>query len=132
MKQQITKEELKNRLSTVLMRHIGKSKAVSMGMLYREVYGEDPKNQVNDTRRLREAVTTLRREGIPVCSSAAAGFWLASAGSELERYCAALRRSALRKLKMESELRKTSLPALLGEIQLGIAPHMKGAENGGK
>ncbi|MCD8491011.1 MAG: hypothetical protein LRY51_03450, partial [Geovibrio sp.] len=102
MKQQITKEELKNRLSTVLMRHIGKSKAVSMGMLYREVYGEDPKNQVNDTRRLREAVTTLRREGIPVCSSAAAGFWLASAGSELERYCGALRRSALRKLKMES------------------------------
>ena len=119
MKQKMTKEELKARLSTILMRHIGQSKAASMVTLYREVYGENPKNQVNDTRSLRQAITELRQNGTPVCSDVR-GIWLASAGSELDRYCSRLRSSALRKLKMESELKGVSLSALLSEIIVNI------------
>lgn len=117
------KAAAKNRLLMLLPQHIGKSRAIGMGELYEEVFGSQWTNRINETRRLRHLVTELRREGVPVCSSAArtgGGYYLASAGSELADYCAKLRRQGLRKLRLEANIRKISLAELVGQLRLDL------------
>ena len=115
--------ELKNRLLATLSRHIGRSKAIGMAALYEEVFQKEWQDKINDTRKLRDLITELRREGVPICSvttTAGGGYYLASAGSELEAYCAKLRTQALRKLALEAKLRRMTLPELLGQLTLNL------------
>lgn len=119
----MTKTELKNRLLAVLTRHIGKSRAIGMARLYEEVFGEAWSDKINDTRKLRSLITELRKEGVPICSTTlqtGGGYYLASAGSELEAYCSKLRTSALKKLALEAKLRNMTLPELLGQLTLSL------------
>jgi hypothetical protein len=107
----------------VLSRHIGRGKAINMAALFTEVYGAPPRNTITGTRRLREIITRLRTQGVPICSAAdmdGGGYYLPAAGSELEAYCGRLRSQALKKLKQEAELRKVALPQLLGQIQMNL------------
>jgi hypothetical protein len=129
---QDSKETLKYRVLSALSGRTGRSRAVDMGELYESVFGETyASHKINGTRKLRTLITELRREGVPICSVSTAsggGYYLASVGSELDDYCKRVRQRALKLLKMESNLRKISMPKLLHQIQLNLdteAPHAK-------
>lgn len=121
------KAEIKARLLSVLTRHPGRGRAIGMGELYEAVYGRPYSNRINGTRALRTLVTELRRDGVPICSTAdqaGGGYYLASAGSDLDDYCRRLRSQGLRKLVLEAKLRRLTLPCLLNEIQLRLNSEM--------
>lgn len=126
MKRKYTDEELgaiKDRLKTVLMQHVGASRKIGMGELYERVFCEGYQHRINDTRVLRKLITELRHEGIAICSKksrSGGGYWLASAGSELDDYCEDLKVEALKKLAIVSKLRRTTLPALIGQMQMNL------------
>jgi len=117
------KEHAKMVLLRILYRHIGAGQKIGMGELYREVFGEEWHNRINDTRALRTLITELRHEGVPICSVASnngGGYYLASAGSELTGYCERLRTQALKKLKLEAKIRRVSLPDLIGQMAMNF------------
>lgn len=103
--------------------HVGRSRAIGMGELFERVYGRPYKHKINNTRPLRKLITDLREEGTPICSIAdveGGGYYLASAGSELNDYCKTVRARALKMLALESKLRKSTLPRILDEVQLNL------------
>jgi hypothetical protein len=116
------KQHFKGLLLQILTGHIGRARMIGMGELYEDVFGEPWQNRINDTRRLRKIITELRLEGVPICSdsSSAGGYYLASAGSELEGYCKRMRRAALRKMVLEASVRKITLAELVGQMQLEL------------
>lgn len=127
MRQKMTGEELaaaKTRLYQALTQHVGKTRRIGMGELFEKVFREGWQNRINDTRRLRKLITELRRDGVPICSiatSSGGGYWIASAGSELNDYCQALRQRAIKILCQEATLRKKTVPELLGQLSLDLA-----------
>lgn len=117
------RDHYKLRLMSELAGRTGRSRAVDMGELFESVFGEGYTSKINGTRKLRSLITELRKEGVPICSVSTkdgGGYYLASAGSELEDYCSRIRSRALKLLKMEGDLRKMSLPSLLHQIQLNL------------
>jgi len=123
------KEELKARLLFVLSQHVGASKAIEQSTLYREVFGKSCRNKHNEARELRKLIESLRREGVPILASTdkdGGGYYLASAGQELENYCRRLRKRALKILSMEAKLRKISLPELIGQLSMALPTKTEG------
>jgi hypothetical protein len=124
------REAKKTRLTTILTHHIGRAKMIGMGELFTAVFGETYTDKINHTRALRDLIDDLQRiEAMPIVSVKAptgGGYFLASAGSEMDAYCRGLRISALKKLQKEAQLRKTSLAALLGQIQLNLGIETSG------
>lgn len=117
------KESQKYRLLQAMSGAVGKSRAVGMERLHQAVFGKPLADKINGTRRLRTLVTELRRDGVPICSvsnASGGGYYLASASSDLEDYCRRIRGQALKKLRMEANLRKMALPTLLHQIQLNL------------
>jgi hypothetical protein len=111
-------------LMKILSHHHGRARAISMTALHQAVYGVQAGDKINGTRRLRELITRLKDDGVPICStsdSEGGGYYLASAGSDLEDYCRRLRAQALRKLVIEAKLRRVALPELLGQISVELA-----------
>jgi hypothetical protein len=111
-------------LMKVMSHHHGRARAISMTALHQAVFGRQVGDKINGTRRLRELVTRLKDDGVPICSksdSDGGGYYLASAGSDLEDYCRRLRAQALRKLAIEAKLRRMALPELLGQISVALA-----------
>jgi hypothetical protein len=116
-------EERKSRLMAEMVQHIGGHNAISMAALYEIVYGKQWKNMVNDTRKIRELVTSVRNEGVPICSSKRqnnSGYYLAAAGSELMDYTRRSERSALGILARNAKIKKISLPEYMGQLRLEI------------
>ncbi len=119
--EKIDTPEIRAKLLTVLTRHVGETNAISMGELYEAVFGEQWKNKVNDTRKLRLLVNKMRSEGIAICSTTDqnnGGYYLAAAGSEVNDYLRRLERRALKILWRISKIKKVSLPELLGQMRL--------------
>jgi hypothetical protein len=117
-------DSAKYQLLKILTEHTGRTRAIGMGELFTAVYGEPWQHRINDTRKLRNLVTELKKDGVPVCSvsdSTGGGYYLASAGSELDDYCKRLRIRALKILAQEARLRKLALPELLGQISLACS-----------
>ena len=115
-------QELK--LMKTLSHHHGCARAITMPALHIAVFGEAPGDKINGTRRLRKLLTDLRKEGVPICSTSdqnGGGYYLASAGSDLEDYAKRLRTQGLKKLALAAKLEKKSLPELLGQIGLALA-----------
>lgn len=114
-------ERLKTPTLAELTNHIGEFNAIGMAELYEAVTGDIWQNRINDTRAIRRVITALRRNGVPICSSAAqngGGYYLAAAGSELREY---LRRQKIRALKIlgrNAKIQKISLPNYLGQLRL--------------
>ncbi len=109
------------RLLAELSRHVGEVNAIGMAELFEAVFGENWRNRINDTRKLRSLVTMLRREGVPICSVSSrsgGGYYLAAAGSELRGYTERDKRRALRILARVSRIEKISLPELLGQMRI--------------
>ena len=120
-KHEIDTPETRNRLLAEMSSHIGKQNAVGMAPLYKTVFDRPWDNRINDTRALRNLVTILREEGIPinsVTSQSGGGYYLAAAGSELADYLRRNERRALRVLKRNATIKKVSLPNYLGQIRL--------------
>lgn len=125
------RERLKTRLMEIMFDHVGRSKRIGMGELYEKLFNEKFNNRINDTRPLRILITELRKKGIAICSDAsttAGGYYVASAGSELKDYTRRDKMRALKILKRVANMEKTTLPALLGQIQVNLG--LDGAENG--
>jgi len=122
----MTEEQKQHYKSLILMlmtRHIGRANKIGMGELFEAVFEAPWANRINDTRPLRKLVTELRRDGVPICSSAekgGGGYWLASAGSELIDYCAKLKSQALKKLSQMAKFMDVSLPELLGQMRVDM------------
>jgi hypothetical protein len=115
-----TNPELEVMLSRVLAElsgRIGRQKAIGMGELYSRVFGRSWSNRINDTRPVRDLVEILRFRGHRICSDQT-GYWLASTDSELLDYCAADTKKALKILKKVGNMRRVSLPDLLGQLRL--------------
>jgi len=116
------KEKRKSQLLLVMTQCVGRSNAVSEAALYERVFGERCLDH-DAARPLRGLINELRRDGVAICSSSASnagGYWLASAGSELENYCRRLRARALKVLRTEAKIRKVSMGELFGQIQLDL------------
>ncbi|MDZ7831653.1 MAG: hypothetical protein U5L07_07860 [Desulfobacterales bacterium] len=119
--QEQKKQMFKSTLLQVMTEHVGRENAIGMGELYDRVICEPWTHRINDTRYLRKLLTELRRDGVPICSSASregGGYYLAAAGSELARYCENLHRRALSLLSREARLKKMTLPELVGQLSL--------------
>jgi len=112
---------LKMRLMAAITKHVGKTRCISMVNLYRHVFQKDEGDKINGTRRLRDLVTELRDEGIPIVSSISrtgGGYYLASTASDLDDYCGKLKTKALKLLNRMSKLRGMALPELLGQMSI--------------
>jgi hypothetical protein len=113
----------RTRVLSLMMNHIGAHNAIGMGELFQEVWGGIWEHRINDTRALRQLITDLRAEGVPICSvshKSGGGYYLAAAGSELTQY---LRRSEVRALKIlmrNAKIKNVSLPNYLGQIKLNM------------
>ena len=128
---EVARQRLENRALRILAQHAGRSKSIGMGELFEAVYQEPWNNRINDTRALRQLITDLRKEGLPICSDGT-GYWLASAGSEVDDYCARLRQSALKRLALEARVRRTSLAAIVGQMQLNLGACSSGSASPGQ
>jgi hypothetical protein len=118
------------RLLKILGHHPGKNRAIGAGALFEAVYGIESKDKIRDTRKLRELITAMRNEGYPICSTSdgeGGGYYLASAGSELDDHCSRIHARAMRLLVMEARLRKVSLPGLVGQISMALAREQPGS-----
>ncbi|HOL44534.1 MAG TPA: hypothetical protein PK659_09800 [Methanothrix sp.] len=123
---QAERERLRSLVLSVLAGHIGSHNAIGMGELYEEVFGEPWHNRINDTRAIRQIITDLRSEGVPICSVTSqdgGGYYLAAAGSELADYLRRAERRALKILKRNAQIKKISLPDYLGQLRLNMVAH---------
>lgn len=122
------RERHKNKLVMILMQHVGRTRMIGMAELFMAVFDRPVQNRINDTRLLRTYITELRKDGIPICSVSSvdgAGYYVASASSELDDYCSRLKTQALKKLAQVARLKKIGLPALVGEIQMNLGMEVK-------
>jgi hypothetical protein len=111
----------RERVVSTLKECRGRSRAIGMGELYREVYGEPYSHRINDTRRLRTIIRELREEGMAICSTSAmrgGGYYLPETAQELEEECERLSRKALMILAIMARMKRISMPALLGQLSL--------------
>jgi len=114
-------ETSKGKLKAILEAHRGHARAIGMGELYYEVFGEPWSNRINDTRRLRTLVSELRDEGMPICSdskSRRGGYYLADSLEEIDREIEKLKESGLKVLKRMSTLRKAARRLYGGQMKI--------------
>jgi len=118
------RRELKSRLKSVLMGHVGPSNKIGMGELYEQVFQEKYSNRINGTKMLRVLINELQNiERLRICSSQSrinGGYYLAQTGGDLNGYCDVLTHAALKKLKKVAVLRRVALPELLGQMRLNL------------
>ena len=117
----IETSENKHRLLSAMNEHVGKGNAISMTALYEIVFDRPWNDKINDTRALRTLITTLRDEGIAICSTSSqncGGYYIPAEGDEYLDYLRKRKIKALVILKQNSLAAKVSLPAYLGQLQL--------------
>ena len=121
-KKKITKQDLdqaKTRLYMIMLQHIGPSQKIGMGELYEQVFGRPWNNRINDTRQIRMLITQMKKEGQAVMSSSSStngGYWIAASGSELDAFVKKDKLRALKILSRISNMKKVSLPELMGQM----------------
>jgi len=117
------RKELKSRLKSILMDHVGPSRKIGMGELFELVLQEGYANRINDTKFIRILVDELQHEGTRICSSRSrvnGGYWLAATGTELNAYCDVLKSEIMRKGRKIAALQHIALPELLGQMSLNL------------
>lgn len=121
-KKKITKQDIdqaKLRLYMIMLQHIGPSQKIGMGELYEQVFGRPWNNRINDTRQIRMLITQMKKEGQAVMSSSSStngGYWIAASGSELDAFVKKDKLRALKILSRISNMKKVSLPELMGQM----------------
>ena len=117
---EVDSSEYRHRLLAELTSHVGEANAIGMPALYQAVFERPWNNRINDTRRIRQLITIMREEGVPICSvsSNVGGYYLAAAGSELAAYLRRDKFRALRILQRDAKMLKISLPNYLGQLKM--------------
>jgi transcription initiation factor IIE alpha subunit len=113
--------ENRNRLLAELTSHIGELNAIGMAALYEAVFDRPWSNLINDTRKIRKLITILRDEGVAICSvakSSGGGYYLAAVGSEFAQFIKRDKKRALRILRRDAKMLKTTLPNYLGQLKI--------------
>ena len=95
-----------------LQSHKGKAQGIS-GAALAAVTGVGERAQ-------RNAISLLRRWGHAVAGTPETGYYLAQTANELNECCGFLRSRALHSLAIEAQLKRLSLPELLGQISLEL------------
>lgn len=120
------RERYKRAVLAELMHHVGEENAIGMGELFKIVFDEEWENRINDTRKLRKVITSLRWDGVPVCSTPlrqGGGYFIARTKSELSEQLDRFKRRGLKPLAMAAKMQKRSLPEYLGQISLNLKEH---------
>jgi len=120
-KRDIDTSENRNRLQRALFEHIGKGNAISMTALYEAVFDRPWDDRINDTRALRTLITAMRNDGIAIGSTSSkngGGYYQPAEGSEYVDYLKKREIKAMVILRQNSQAKKVSLPAYLGQLQL--------------
>jgi hypothetical protein len=128
MKRKFTAEKLtqaRMKIQMIMMMHVGPGNKIGMGELYREVFGREYEHRINDTRQIRELITEMRSNGLPVMSDSSAtrgGYWLASGSSEIQDWCNRNRYRALDILRRVATVKKISLQEYIGQLAMDLQP----------
>jgi len=69
-------------------------------------------------RSLRKLISDAREQGVAIVGTPDTGYYVAETVAEFEECCQFLRSRALHSLKLEARMRKITLPALLGQLNL--------------
>jgi hypothetical protein len=85
-----TDEEIKEEVRDILTDHVGKENAIHAGEVADKVDVPDDDTHV----RIREYITELLEEGLPLASSTAHGYWIIENQEELDNYVGSLERRA--------------------------------------
>jgi hypothetical protein len=82
--------DVKQEIREVLLDHVGKENAIHSGEVAEMVGVEDEATHV----RIREHLTELLEEGLPLASNPALGYWIIENQEELDSYVGSLERRA--------------------------------------
>lgn len=102
-----------------LEKHVGKSTGIHVRDLVARVTGLVATAAAQE-RRARELISELRQQGHRICGKPESGYFMAATHEELLETCDYLRRRALTGLVIESQMRRISMPELLGQINLSL------------
>lgn len=69
-------------------------------------------------RRLRHLVSAARELGCALCGQPRTGYYIATTAEELQQASAWLESRAMHSLRLLAQMRRVSLPELLGQLQL--------------
>jgi len=96
----------------ILKEHKGRSRGVSVEALAVRTGMAD--------RKIREAISELRKSGVPICAVPGTGYYMAVSKKDLEETLKFLHTRALHSLGLEAQLRKISLEDLAGQLALEV------------
>jgi biotin operon repressor len=102
-----------NQLLNVMAAHQGRDRGISAKALAAVL--EVP------PRRLRHLVSEAREQGFALCGKPNTGYFIPQTPEELAESCAFLEHRALHSLRLLSRMKKVSMPALLGQLNLNQA-----------
>ncbi len=103
----------KNRLLNELSKHQGCDNGITADALAASL-------QISP-RQLRKLISDAREDGIAICGRPSTGYFMPTTPSELAESCACLEHRALKSLRLLSRMKKVSMPALLGQLNLNQA-----------
>ncbi|MGD8389628.1 MAG: hypothetical protein PVG49_20950 [Desulfobacteraceae bacterium] len=119
------REEIRGRVSEILMDHVGAENAIPMAELYETIYGVKVRDKINDTRPLRNVIDEMQNEGRRINSTRKkneGGYYLARSAHELNGFFRRLEEEAMKKFAKVAAMKRVSLPALLGQKILDLKP----------
>ena len=114
----------RERLLTVLARHVGSARGVTIGRLVDEMAAVvgvrhlDAAEHATAERNVRELVVQLRLAGYHVCSHPSTGYFMAATPEELDAACTFLYDRAMTSLSQVAAMKRVSLPDLRGQLHL--------------
>lgn len=97
-------------LQTLASHHTGAAQGISAARLAAKAGTSE--------RNLRSLISAAREDGIAIAGTPTTGYYIAETAAELQACCAFLRSRAMTSLRIEAQLRRTSLADLLGQLHL--------------
>lgn len=113
----LTNDSDRNRLLTVLSRHIGAANGCSVRQLARAVFGDAGDGP---QRYVRQLIVELREAGEHVCAHPSTGYFIAETEDELDATCTYLYRRSMTSLQQIAAMKRVSLPDLAGQLNIRL------------
>lgn len=98
------------RLTQQMARHLGQGNGIPAKRLAAEL-------QIGE-RQLRRVISAVREQGLALCGHPSTGYYIARTPEELRQASAWLEHRAMHSLRLLAQMRRVSLPALLGQLTL--------------
>lgn len=100
-----------------LQHHIGKASGIHVRELVQRITGQLVNADMFE-RQVRDIVVELREQGLHICATPAAGYFMAETAEELIETCLFLYGRAMTTLTQVSAMQGVSLPDLRGQLRL--------------